>query len=65
LYLRNDGEIVVLADKEGKEVRIDKANIDERNVSPLSPMPSNFAELLSEPEFHHLMGYLLSQRGKQ
>jgi putative heme-binding domain-containing protein len=64
LYLRDEGKLVILADKDGKEVRIDKSDIDERAVSPLSPMPSNFAELLSEPEFHHLMGYLLSQRAK-
>jgi hypothetical protein len=27
-------------------------------------MPSNFAELMTEPEFHHLMAYLLNQKGK-
>lgn len=64
LFLREEGKIVILADKEGKEVRIDKAQIDERFVSPLSPMPSNFAELLSEPEFHQVMGYVLSLRAK-
>ncbi len=65
LFLREEGNIVILADKDGKDVRIDKAIIDERVVSPLSPMPSNFAELVSELEFNHLMAYLLAQRGKQ
>jgi putative heme-binding domain-containing protein len=64
LFLREEGNIVVLADNLGKDVRIDKANIDDRNVSPLSPMPGNFAELMTEPEFNHLMAYLLGQRGK-
>ncbi len=64
LFLREEGKVVILADKDGKDVRIDKANIDERTISPLSPMPGNFAELMSEPEFHHLMAYLLAQRGK-
>jgi putative heme-binding domain-containing protein len=64
LFLREEGNIVILADKDGKDVRIDKATIDERSVIPLSPMPSNFAELLTEPEFHHLMAYLLAQRAK-
>ena len=64
LFLRDEGNIVIVADKDGKDVRIDKAAIDERNLIPLSPMPSNFAELMSEPEFHHLMAYLLGQRAK-
>src|SRR5262249_20489516 len=42
LFLRNDGEVVILADKDGKDTRIEKANIDDRVISPLSPMPSNF-----------------------
>jgi putative heme-binding domain-containing protein len=65
LFLREEGNVIVLADKDGKDVRIDKSSIDERAVSPLSPMPGNFAELVSEAEFHHLMAYLLSQRGKK
>lgn len=63
-FLREEGNIVILADKDGKDVRIDKASIDERVVTSLSPMPSNVAELVSEPEFHHLMAYLLSHRAK-
>ena len=65
LFLREEGNVVILADKDGKDVRFDKGMIEERTFSPLSPMPSNFAELLSEPEFHHLMAYLLNQRGKK
>jgi putative heme-binding domain-containing protein len=64
LFLREEGGLVILGNAEGKEVRIEKANIDERNVLPLSPMPSNFAETISEPDFHQLMAYLLAQRGK-
>ena len=65
LFLREEGNVVILADKDGKDVRIDKGMIDDRSFSPMSPMPSNFAELLSEPEFHHLIAYLLNQRGKK
>ncbi|MBI3823041.1 MAG: c-type cytochrome [Planctomycetes bacterium] len=64
LFLREEGKIVILADNLGKEVRIDKAMIDDRALSPLSPMPANVAEIMTEPEFHHLMAYLLGQRGK-
>jgi hypothetical protein len=31
-------------------------------VSPLSPMPANFAEQVPEADFHHLMAYLLALR---
>lgn len=65
LFLREEGNVVIVGDKDGKEVRIEKGMIDERNVLPLSPMPSNFAETIGEAEFNHLMAFLLSQRGKQ
>ncbi len=64
LFLREEGNVVILADKDGKDVRIEKGQIDDRTLSPLSPMPSNFIEALGEPELHHLMAYLLEQRGK-
>ena len=62
LALRTDGEVLVLADAEGKEVRIPLADIDERGQTNLSPMPANVPELLKEPEFYDLMRYLLEQR---
>jgi putative heme-binding domain-containing protein len=65
LYLRDEGNVVILGDKDGKEVRVEKTMIDERNIIPLSPMPSNFAESIGEADFHHLMAYLLAQKGKQ
>jgi len=64
LFLREEGQLIILGDKEGKEVRIDKSTIDERNVIALSPMPSNFTETIGEADFHHLLAFLLSQRGK-
>ena len=64
LFLREEGNVVILADKDGRDVRIEKGTIDERRLSPLSPMPSNFAETIGDAEFHHLLAYLLSQRGK-
>jgi len=64
LFLREEGDLVILGNNEGKEVRIEKVGIDERSVLPLSPMPSNFAETIGEADFHHLMAYLLTQRGK-
>jgi putative heme-binding domain-containing protein len=61
LALREEGQVLVLADNQGKEVRVRLDNILERSVSPLSPMPANVAEQLGEAEFYHLLDYLLSQ----
>jgi putative heme-binding domain-containing protein len=65
LVLREEGEVIVIADGQGKEQRVPKASIDERLVSQVSPMPSNFAEQIGEAELHHLLAYLLAQRAKE
>ena len=54
----------VLADAQGKEVRVPKKAVEERTVSPLSPMPANFADQVPEADFNHLMAFLLAQRAK-
>jgi putative heme-binding domain-containing protein len=64
LALREEGEIVVLADAQGKELRVPKEEIDERVESQLSLMPSNVPDLVNEADFVHLIGYLLSQKVK-
>ncbi len=64
LFLRREGKILVLADEKGKEVRIPEDSVETRSVSPLSPMPGNFAEQMPERDFYHLMAYLLRQRVK-
>ena len=65
LLLRQDGNILVLADTAGKEVRVSAGDVQERLISPLSPMPGNIAELIPETDFYHLLAYLLAQRTKQ
>ena len=62
LLLREEGEILVLADSQGKEVRVPKSSVEERGVSQLSPMPANISDQVNEQEFAHLLGYLLSKR---
>jgi putative heme-binding domain-containing protein len=64
LLLRQDGTVLVLADNQGKEVRVPAGDVQERILSPLSPMPGNFAEQIPEPDFYHLLAYLLAQRTK-
>jgi putative heme-binding domain-containing protein len=65
LVLREEGEVVILADAQGKEVRVSKNAIDERTVSQLSPMPANLVDQISESDFYHLLAYLLAQRPPQ
>jgi putative heme-binding domain-containing protein len=64
LVLREEGEVIVLADAQGKEQRVSREQVAEREVSPLSPMPANWVDQIPEKEFHDLMAYLLAQRGK-
>ncbi len=62
LLLREEGAVLVLADSQGKEVRVPKSNVEERNLLMLSPMPGNLAEQIPEPDFYNLLAFLLAQR---
>ena len=62
LVLREEGDIVVLADEQGKELRIKMADIEEREQTPLSPMPANVAEKITEAEYYDLLAFLLNQK---
>jgi putative heme-binding domain-containing protein len=62
LLLKEEGAVLVLADNQGKEVRVAQDAVEERSMSPLSPMPANFATAIAEPEFYDLLAFLLSQQ---
>jgi putative heme-binding domain-containing protein len=62
LLLREEGEIFVMADAQGKEVRVAKSEVEERTISQLSPMPANVVDQIPEAEFYDLLAYLLSLR---
>ncbi len=64
LVLREEGEVTVVADAQGKEIRVTKGEIDERSLSQLSPMPANLVDQIPEGEFYELLAYLLAQRQK-
>jgi len=64
LLIREEGELYVLADAQGKEVRVAKSDVDDRRTSLLSPMPANLADAIKEPDFYHLMAFLLEQKPK-
>jgi putative heme-binding domain-containing protein len=59
LAVRDDGQVLLLVDAEGKEHRISHNEIDERAVSPLSPMPNAVEKALDADDFNHLLRFLL------
>jgi putative heme-binding domain-containing protein len=65
LVLRTEGEVVVVADSQGKEQRVPKSTIEERTTSQLSPMPANLVDQIPEADFYNLLAFLLSQRAPQ
>jgi len=62
LKLREEGQTLVLADAQGKEVRIPSSEIDETKPSALSLMPSNLVEMLPESDLFALVAYLVQHR---
>jgi putative heme-binding domain-containing protein len=62
LVLREEGAVIVLADAQGKEVRVAGDDVEKRSVSQQSPMPANLSDQIPEAEFYHLIAYLLAQR---
>jgi putative heme-binding domain-containing protein len=62
LLLREEGEVYVMADSQGKEVRVPKANVEDRTLSQLSPMPANLVDQIPEADFYHLLAFLLAQQ---
>jgi|GEM_PF-3524047 len=63
LLIRDKGTKRLLIDQQGKERKLEVAEIDEAIVSPLSAMPTGLAGHLKPTEFYDLMAYLLSLRG--
>ncbi|MDG3002880.1 PVC-type heme-binding CxxCH protein [Paludisphaera mucosa] len=61
LLLREEGRVLVMADAQGREVRVPLDDVEERKVVQLSPMPADMALQIPEPEFNDLLTYLLSR----
>ena len=62
LLMREEGEVLIIADAQGKEVRVPRTSVDERSASSLSPMPANLVDQIDEADFYNLMAFLLSKR---
>ncbi len=64
LMLRVEGEVLVVADLEGKEKRIPLKEITLNRETLLSAMPANFSDVIPEVDFYHIIAYLLDQKAK-
>ena len=62
LVRRTEGKVLILADQTGKEIQIKLDSIEQRRLTTLSPMPSNFGDLLKEQQMRDLLSYLLQQK---
>jgi hypothetical protein len=58
---REEGEILLLADSTGKEIRIPKKDMQSRRESDTSLMPSNFGDIIPPEDFENLLAFLLSK----
>ncbi len=65
LVLREEGAVLVLADNQGKEVRVARGDVEERATATLSPMPANLLDQIPEADYYNLLAYLLAQRPKE
>jgi hypothetical protein len=61
---QQDGDVYVIADSDGKEIRLPRGVVDKMTQLATSPMPGDMADKLKEKELFDLMGYLLSQKQK-
>ncbi|QJW95329.1 PVC-type heme-binding CxxCH protein [Frigoriglobus tundricola] len=64
LMLRVEGEVLVVADLEGREQRIPLKDIAVNRETMLSAMPANFADVVPEADMYHIVAYLLDQKAK-
>jgi putative heme-binding domain-containing protein len=64
LFRREEGELLVLADATGKEIKIPKKDVKERRETSTSLMPDNFGDVIPEADLYNLVAYLISKNVK-
>ena len=64
LAVGEEGEVLILADQNGKKQRIPLSDIEERKLIESSAMPANVDELLKPNDFHDLLAFLLTKTVK-
>ena len=64
LFRREEGEMLVLAQANGKEISVPKKEVQERRESETSLMPDNFSDVIAQEDFNHLIAFLLAHGSK-
>jgi putative heme-binding domain-containing protein len=64
LLRREEGEMVIVAQPDGKEISIPKKDIATSRESKLSLMPDNFSQILQPKDFNDLLAFLVSKNAK-
>jgi putative heme-binding domain-containing protein len=62
LFRREEGATIVVADEQGKETALARADVKEQHASRFSLMPDGFGESLDETQLRDLVAYLMSAR---
>ena len=62
IALRRGGNAEVYLGTNGKEIRLDKRKIKEKQVSQVSLMPAGLAHTLTLPELRDLMAFLMESK---
>jgi putative heme-binding domain-containing protein len=62
LIRRTEGATLVYCDDTGKEMRIQLADVSKQRPSPISLMPDNFGDAISEQDLRDLLAYLIAKR---
>lgn len=57
--VRNDGDFLLIGDKDGKEHRIPRADVESLVPSTVSTMPEGLSKKLDEKQFKDLLAFLL------
>ena len=59
--LREEGELLVMNDAEGKTISLPKGQVKEKTASKLSLMPAVFEQTISAEDLNHLIAFLTAE----
>ncbi|HZZ44930.1 MAG TPA: HEAT repeat domain-containing protein [Tepidisphaeraceae bacterium] len=62
LQRRDNGDTLTFTDSRGKEVTVNKDQIQKRSESKSSLMPANFSEVLPASDFYDLIAFLMEHK---
>ena len=57
---QEEGANLIVVDRNGKETTIPSADVDERKLTRLSPMPADFGVVIAEGDLYDLVAFLLA-----